>query len=131
MKDDELRIKFANTINGVSERVLQREATKPHGVVEISDMELPIDYMGNRYYLCMPFKSGVEIKGKTVPVDVAYQIVRSFIEFTNCIVVFVTAKKSSEGLMNYIKKLKEKMRWPIEIIEEKVLAALLAMNNQL
>lgn len=79
MKDDELRIKFSKTIRGVSERVLERESKKPHGAFEISDMEVLITYKGKKYYLCMPFKSGVEITGKTVPVDVSYQIVRPFL----------------------------------------------------
>ncbi|MFP3344606.1 hypothetical protein R0J87_19205, partial [Halomonas sp. SIMBA_159] len=105
--DDELRIKFSKTINGVEERILVRESQKPHGAFEISDMEVPISFRGNRYYMCMPFKSGVEIRGNTVSVDMAYQIVRPFIEFKNCVVVFVTAKKCSENLMNYIKKLKD------------------------
>lgn len=94
-------------------------------------MEVPIMYKGKEYYLCMPFKSGVEITGKTVPVDVSYQIVRPFIEFRNCIVVFVTAKKCSENLMNYIKKIKDSLNWPIEVIEENVLASLLMMNGEL
>lgn len=57
-------------------------------------MELPISYRGKRYYMCMPFKSSIEIRGSGVPVDRAYQIVRPFIEFKNCVVVVVTAKSS-------------------------------------
>ncbi|MDK7489686.1 MULTISPECIES: hypothetical protein [Bacillus cereus group] len=131
MKDDELRIKFSKTINGVEERILVRESQKPHGAFEISDMELPISFRGKRYYMCMPFKSGVEIRGNTVPVDISYQIVRPFIEFKNCVVVFVTAKKCSENLMNYIKKLKDSMNWPIEVIEHTTLAALLKNSGEL
>ncbi|MEW9181551.1 hypothetical protein AB2553_14160 [Bacillus mycoides] len=131
MKDDELRMKFSKSINGVEERILNRESQKPHGAFEISDMEVPILFRGKRYYMCMPFKSGVEIRGNSVPVEIAYQIVRPFIEFTNCVVVFVTAKRCSENLMNYIKKLKDKQGWPIEVIEEKTLAALLINAGQL
>lgn len=58
---------------------------------------------GISIYLCILFESRVEIKKNTVPVDVVYQIIRAFIEFKNCVVIFVTAKKSSENLMNYIK----------------------------
>ena len=94
-------------------------------------MEVPIMYGGKKYYLCMPFKSGVEIKSKTVPVEMAYQIVRPFVEFRSCVVVLVTAKKCSENLMNYIKKIKDSLGWPIEVIEENVLAALLIMNGEL
>ncbi|MEN0664617.1 hypothetical protein [Caldifermentibacillus hisashii] len=131
MKDDELRIKFSKTVNGVEERILQRESQKPHGAFEISDMELPITFRGKRYFMCLPFKSGVEIRGNTVPVDISYQIVRPFIEFKNCVVVFVTAKKCSENLMNYIKKLKDSLNWPIEVIEHETLAALLKNAGEL
>ncbi|MGC2836371.1 hypothetical protein ABOD30_00825 [Bacillus subtilis] len=131
MKDDELRIKFSKTVNGVEERVLLRESQKPHGAFEISDMELPIMFRGKRYFMCLPFKSGVEIRGTTVPVDIAYQIVRPFIEFKNCVVVFVTAKRCSENLMNYIKKLKDTLNWPIEVIEHSTLAALLKRSGEI
>lgn len=131
MKDDELRIKFSKTVNGVEERILIRESQKPHGAFEISDMELPILFRGKRYYMCLPFKSGVEIRGNSVPVDISYQIVRPFIEFKNCVVVFVTAKKCSENLMNYIKKLKDTLNWPIEVIEYSTLAALLKRAGEL
>lgn len=131
MNDQELRLKFSKTIRGVDPLVLQREASKPHGSFEISDMEIQIPFAGRPFFLCMPFKSGVEIRSNSVPVDVAYQIFRPFLEFDTCMVVFVTAKKCSEQLMNYIKKMKDKMHWPIEVIEESTLAALLLLNGQL
>lgn len=131
LKDDELRIKFSNTINGVNPAILNREARKPHGAHEISDMEVPIRFNGDSVYLCLPFKSGVEISGSSVPVQVSYQIVRPFIEFENCVVIFVTAKRCSEYLMNYIKKLRDSLQWPIEVIEDKALAALLVLHEQL
>lgn len=129
MKDEELRIKVSKTIKGVPPFLLNFEASKPHGAFEISDMELPITYQGKNYYLCMPFKSGVEVSGKTVPESVSYQIYRPFTEFENCIVVFITAKKCSENLKNTIKKIKDKYKWPVDVIEEKVLAGLLKRNQ--
>ncbi|PJI09232.1 MULTISPECIES: hypothetical protein [Clostridium] len=131
LKDCELRARFSHTIKGVSKRILDREASKPHGVFEISDMEVPIIYHGKKIYLCMPFKSGVEILQNSVPINVAYQIIKPYAEFSNCVVVFVTAKRCSESLMNYIKKIKDKMGWPIGIIEDKVLAGLLLMNGEI
>lgn len=131
LKDDELRVRFSKTMDGVSKAIVQREARKPHGAHEISDMEVPVRYGRTQVYMCLPFKSGVEISTKSVPVDISYQIVRPFIEFDNCMVVFVTAKRCSEYLMNYIKKLRDKMGWSIEVIEYDVLAALLLMNGEL
>lgn len=130
-KDDVLRKKVSNTMKGIRPDILERESIKPHGSFEISDMEVPITYQGKQLHMCLPFKSGVEISEKSVPVNVAYQIVRPFTEFDQCIVVFITAKRCSENLMNQVKKLKDKMKWPIGIIEEKALAALLHLNNQL
>jgi hypothetical protein len=130
MKDDELRQSVSKTIQGVEPIVLERESTKPHGSFEISDMEVQVTYNGKKLFLCMPFKSGVEIRGNSVPVDIAYQIVRPFTKFENCAVVFITAKKCSENLMNQIKKLKDKMHWPIAVIEERALASLLILHDQ-
>lgn len=131
MKDDELRCKFANTIQGVRTDELQRESSKPHGSFEIADMELRMIYRGSAVFLCMPFKSGVEIREQTVPINVAYQIVRPFTEFEHCVVVFVTAKPCSESLMNQIKKLRDRFNWPIAVIEEQYLTALLILHKQL
>lgn len=131
MKDGELRSRFAGTVQGVRPDELQREAAKPHGSFEIADMELRVSYHNRTVFLCMPFKSGAEIKGASVPVSVAYQIVRPFTEFDACVVVFVTAKRCSEQLMNQIKKLQSRFNWPIAVIEEKCLAALLLYHGQL
>ncbi|MDW8802646.1 hypothetical protein P8V03_15975 [Clostridium sp. A1-XYC3] len=131
LNDDQLREKIASVINGVDPVILDRESKKPHGVFEISDMEIPIFYKGKKIFLCMPFKSGQEIKTDSVPVGIAYQIVRPFIEFEKCVVVFITAKKCSQNLENYIKKLQDQMNWPIGIIQERELAGLLKANNAL
>lgn len=130
-KDDILRQKVANTIQGVDPHILSRESKKPHGVSEISDMEIPIKLEGKNFYMCMPFKSGVEISGKTVPEIISYQIFRPFLHFDNCIVVFVSAKRCSQNLMNYVKRMQSKLEWNILIIENEELAKLLKINDQL
>ncbi|MCD7972242.1 MAG: hypothetical protein LUG18_06185 [Candidatus Azobacteroides sp.] len=129
--DDTLREKVANTIIGVDPNILIRESKKPHGASEISDMEIPIKLSGQSFYMCMPFKSGIEISGNSVPENIAYQIFRPFLHFDNCIVVFITAKKSSQNLMNYIKRMQSKLGWNITVIENEGLAKLLKINNQL
>lgn len=129
--DDTLRAKVANTIKGVDPNILARESKKPHGVSEISDMEIPIKLDGKKFYMCMPFKSGVEINGNSVPESISYQIFRPFLHFDNCVVVFVTAKRSSQNLMNYIKRMQSKLGWNISVIENEELAKLLKINGQL
>lgn len=129
--DDQLRDKVAQTILGVDKHILNRESQKPHGVSEISHMEIPIRLEGELYYMCMPFKSGREISSNTVPVGISYQIFRPFLHFDNCVVVFVTAKRSSQNLMNYIKKMQSKLGWNIAVIENEELAKLLKQNGLL
>ncbi len=129
--DDTLREKVATTILGVDKHILNRESKKPHGVFEISDMEIPIKLEDEPYYMCMPFKSGREINGSTVPVSVSYQIFRPFLHFDNCVVVFVSAKRASQNLMNYIKRMQSKLGWNIVIIENEELAKLLKQNGLL
>jgi hypothetical protein len=131
LDDQELRTKVSEIILGADSAELLRESRKPHGVFEISDMEVKTRYRGKRLFLCMPFKSGKEIKSKSVPVEISYQIVRPFIEFKKCVVIFITAKKCSENLMNYVKKLQDNLGWPIGVIEEKQLAALLKSNRKI
>jgi hypothetical protein len=79
----------------------------------------------------MPFKTGVEIKNDTVSVDYAHQILRPFVHFDNCVVIFITAKRCSQALMNYIKQFKDKWHLYIEVIENEELAKLLKANNLL
>jgi hypothetical protein len=130
--DPELRKRFGNSITNIDQVVVHREARKPHGVAEIADMELPIRLNPNRtYYLCIPFKSAAEIRTDTVPISYAYQITRPFSFFDNCVVVFVTAKRCSQPLLNDIKQVREKHNWPIAVIEHNELAALLKLNGQL
>lgn len=129
--DDTLREKVAETILGVDKHILNRESQKPHGVSEISDMEIPLRLEDELYYMCMPFKSGREIPSNTVPVGVSYQIFRPFLHFDNCVVVFVSAKRASQNLMNYIKRMQSKLGWNIAVIENEELAKLLKQNGLL
>jgi len=129
--DEALRTKLANTIIGVDKGVLERERQKPHGVFEIADMELRIRLNQETYFLCMPFKSGIEIKSQTVPESISYQIFRPFIHLDKTIVIFVTAKRCSQNLMNYIKRMQDKLGWGIAILENEELAKLLKVNGQL
>lgn len=129
--DETLREKVANTIIGVDKNTLDREKKKPHGVFEISDMELRVRLHQENYFLCMPFKSGIEIKTPTVPEAISYQIFRPFIHFDKTIVIFVTAKRCSQNLMNYIKRMEDKLGWGIAVLENEELAKLLKVNGQL
>lgn len=129
--DEVLRTKLANTIIGVDKGVLERERQKPHGVFEIADMELRIRLNQETHFLCMPFKSGIEIKTPTVPETISYQIFRPFIHFEKTIVIFVTAKRCSQNLMNYIKRMQDKLGWGIAVLENEELAKLFKVNGQL
>jgi hypothetical protein len=92
-------------------------------------MEIQITFGGQRTFLCIPFKTGQEIKSNVVPEDVIYQILRPFANFDNCIVIFITAKKCSQPLINYIKRIQGKYGWPIAIIQADELAKLLKING--
>jgi len=129
--DEVLRTKLSNTIIGVDKGVLERERQKPHGVFEIADMELRVRLNQESHFVCMPFKSGIEIKSPTVPETISYQIFRPFIHFDKTIVIFVTAKRCSQNLMNYIKRMQDKLGWAIAVIENEELAKLLKINGQL
>jgi hypothetical protein len=132
LNDKALRKAIASVLIGVDPVVAQREADKPHSPAEISDMEIPVIIDDQLYYLCMPFKSGVEITGKAVPVEVAYQIIRPFMYFpANCVVVFVTAKPCSQYLLNYIKVARATQGWAIEVIQHQELAKLFKINGLL
>jgi hypothetical protein len=131
MDDEELRGKFKNTLKNLDINIIQREAVKPHGVFEISDMEIPFRRGGQLYHLCLPFKSGKEI-AKTVPESIAYQVIRPFTYFGDkCVVIFVSAKKSSQAFHNYIKRAQALFNWTIYVIEGEELTKLLKYNGQL
>jgi hypothetical protein len=131
LKDDRLRNAIASTLVGVDPVYAQREANKPHTGAEISDIELAVEYEGQMYQLCMPFKSGVEIRDDKVPVNIAYQIIRPFVYLPKCIVVFITAKPCSQYLHNYIKQAIATQGWAIGVIEHEALAKLLKINGLL
>lgn len=129
LDDAYLRQALASILNGVNPVVAQREANKPHGSHEISDMELIVQHGDDSYRLSMPVKSGREIKYDKVPVNIAYQIIRPFLHFPDGLVVFVTAKPCSQYLHNYIKAANDILGLPIEVIEHSELAKLLRING--
>lgn len=129
--DERLRVSFASCLQGIETNEIEMEKRKPHGVSEISDMELRIEYGGHKIFWCMPFKSGAEIGGNSVPVKIAYQLFRPFFHLNSCSVLFVTAKRCSENLMNEIKRGKDKFNFSIAVIQERQLAKLLKINKEL
>ncbi len=62
LSDEDLRKAIATILNGVNPVIAQREARKPHGPHEISDMELVVQHSDEIYRLSMPFKSARERK---------------------------------------------------------------------
>jgi len=112
---------------------LLEEARKPHTPSEISDFEVKLALnQFDSIYVCLPIKSGREIKTDTVPEKYAYQIMKPFIHlYNNCVVIFITAKKCSQALDAYIKKLKALYGFPIEVIQERTLCDLLKFYGQL
>lgn len=131
-KDAELRDKIAEILVGVDKTSLAREKSKPHSGYEISDMELPF-YIGDEMFqLCIPVKSGQEIKKDIVSENYAYQIYKPFSIFGDkCLVIFVTAKKCSQSLDAYIKRMSTKVNWKVEILQEKELCQVLKYNGLL
>ena len=131
LNDDELREAVSSILRGVNPVVAQREAKKPHGPYEISDMELVVQHDDEICRLSMPFKTALEIKSDRVPVDVAYQIIRPFLQFPDGVVIFITAKPCSQYLHNYIKAANDILGLSIEVIENEELGKLLKINNRL
>lgn len=129
--DAQLRDRIANIVLIASKNDLLRERKKPHGVFEVSDMEIQIKIFEETYFLCMPFKTALEIKTSTVPEIIGYQIFRPFIHYDNVILIFITAKRCSQNLINNVKKMHNKLKWNIAVIENEELARLLKLNNQL
>jgi len=130
--DQELRNRVGNSLININPVIINRETSKPHSSAEITDIEIPIQWTNNKIqYLCIPFKSAREITKKSVPVKYFYQIARPFAFFNDPIVVFITAKKCSQPLQNLIKQMCDKYNWSISVIENKELASLLKLNNQL
>ena len=131
LDDTCLRQALASILNGVNPVAAQREANKPHGSHEISDMEIIVQHEDEMHRLSIPVKSGREINEDKVPVSIAYQIIRPFLYFPDGIVVFVTAKPCSQYLHNYIKAANDTLGLSIEVIEHNELAKLLKDNSLL
>ena len=129
--DQVLRGKLANVIKNIDRHVIEKESTKTHSGYEISDMELPVRREKGTYYICIPVKSGAEIKTK-VKEDVTYQVIRPFTYFGNrAIVVFVSAKEVTEAFRNYIKRATARLNLDIYLISDKALVRLLKYNGQI
>ncbi len=129
--DSDLRSKVGKCLVNIPVNEIEQEMRKPHGGFEIADMELRTSVDGKLVFLCMPFKTGKEIRSDSVPIDVLYQLLRPFFHFNNCVVVFITAKSCSQNLMNEIKHAQGKYDFSIEVIEDQQLAKLLKINDQL
>ncbi len=130
--DSELRSRVALCMQNIDPSELSRQFTKPHGALEISDMDLSFIESSITKHLCMPFKTGREITGPSVPVEVAYQLFRPFVFFgSNCFVVFITAKPISQALEMFIQLLRNQLPyWKIDVIQQRFLIQLLKYNNQ-
>ena len=110
---------------------LEEEARKPHTGHEISDFEVRLKIGESTIYVCFPIKSGREIE-KPVPESYVYQIMRPFNHlYKKCVVVFVTARRCSQGLDTYVKQLKALHNLPIEVLQEELLCRLFKFYNQL
>lgn len=131
MNDEEIRRSLASLMRGVDPVLAQREAEKPHTPAEIADMEVPIVLGGREIYLCLVVKSGLEIRSRSVPVDIAYQILRPFTILRDVVVVFITAKPCSQPLLNYIKQAQSTLGLQIGVIQDDELGRLLKANQVL
>jgi hypothetical protein len=129
MDDNSLRQALARILLGMDRVEAVREAKKPHTSAEIADMEVMVRHGGDLYHLLMPVKSGLEIKDSSVSVSYFYQILRPHMFFQKGVVVFITAKPCSQFLQNYIKQERDRLGWPIAVIEGRDLAALLKINE--
>lgn len=131
LDDNLLREKVSNVIINIDSEVVEREKKKPHGVYEISDMELPIRYKGSTFHLCMPFKSGKEIAGK-VKEEVSYQVYRPFANFgSKAIVVFVSPREATEPFHNALKRASSNLNWTIYTLLDETLIKLLKVNGEI
>jgi hypothetical protein len=137
--DSKIRARLANIfqksqyISENQKAQLTQEASKPHTGAEISDFEVRIDEdLYKTIHACLPIKSGREIKTPSVPETYAYQIMKPFIHlYDRCVVIFVTARRCSQALDAYIKKLKSLYGFPIAVIQEEYLCSILKFYGQL
>lgn len=133
LDDSELRKKVAECLQNVDPNELERQVAKPHGPLEISDLDVKFIEDGELKYLCMPFKTGREITSDTMSENYMYQLIKPFSHFgDNCIVVLITAKKCSQGLETYIQRMSIRQpSWRIEVIQNEQLCKLLKANSLL
>ncbi len=133
LDDSVLRHKVAACMQNVDKNELERQISKPHGTLEISDLDIKFFEDGNPKYLCMPFKTGREISKKSLDESYIYQLLKPFSHFGNsCFVVLITAKKCSQGLETYIERMSiREPSWRIEVIQHEQLCKLLKANHQI
>lgn len=131
--DAVLRRRVSECMQNVDLNELERQISKPHGSLEISDLDVKFTENGKLKYLCMPFKTGHEITGETMSEKYMYQLLKPFAHFgDNCLVVLITAKKCSQGLETYIQRMSVRNpSWRIEVIQNKQLCKLLKANARL
>ncbi|HEY9207263.1 MAG TPA: hypothetical protein VIO58_15240 [Candidatus Methanoperedens sp.] len=124
-------------INKYAKERLNEEAKKPHTGYEISDFEIRIDEnpeisFSKTIVACLPIKSGKEIKKESVHELYIYQIIKPFTHYyDNCVVIFITARKCSQPLKNYIDKLNAVYNFPIGVVQEENLCSLFKYYNLL
>lgn len=132
MSDSKLRKAVAEILIGVDKHQVRREARKSHGPAELADIVVDVTFDGDIYSLCLPFKTGREMRSRTsVPENVVYQIWRPHMFLGRSIVVFITARPCSQFLLQDIRQSKDRMGWPISVIEHETLARLLKANDRL
>lgn len=132
LDDSELRHKVAACMQNVDNNELERQISKPHGALEISDLDIKLFEESQLKYLCMPFKTGREIS-KSMDESYMYQLIKPFSHFgDNCFVVLITARKCSQGLETYIQRMSVKQpSWRIDVIQHEQLCKLLKANCQI
>lgn len=130
--DSELRSKVASCMQNVDKNELDRQIHKPHGTLEISDLDIRFLENGQTKYLCLPFKTGREITKASMDESYMYQLIKPFSHFgSHCMVVLITAKKCSQGLETYIQRMSlREPSWRIEVIQGSQLCNLLKLNAQ-
>lgn len=131
LDDSTLRSAIAAMMKGVDPVIANREAKKPHGSFEISDMEVIVKIDNRQLRLSIPVKTGLEIKTNKVPESYLYQIIRPFLYFPNGVVVFITAKPCSQNLHNDLKLARDNQGFAVEVIEYEDLGKLLKINGLL
>ena len=132
LDDSALRHKVAACMQNVDANELERQISKPHGALEISDLDIKFFEESQLKYLCMPFKTGREIS-RTMDESYMYQLLKPFSHFgDNCFVVLITARKCSQGLETYIQRMSIKQpSWRIDVIQHEQLCKLLKANSQI